>query len=107
MVAYLNAPFISSLSLNVVVAVLYSVVPPAVNPLIYSFRDKELKDAWQSLHAEVEGKRVLAQQHCQGAPALALSAAVLFYIPHSLSEPLCGASLKNKPREVPSRGKHD
>ncbi|XP_075345973.1 scavenger receptor cysteine-rich type 1 protein M130-like [Mycteria americana] len=45
MVAYLKPPFISSLSLNVVVAVLYSVVPPAVNLLIYSFRDKELKDA--------------------------------------------------------------
>ncbi|XP_075345964.1 olfactory receptor 14A16-like [Mycteria americana] len=45
MVAYLKPPFTSSLSLDVVVAVLYSVVPPAVNPLIYSFRDKELKDA--------------------------------------------------------------
>ncbi|XP_072705159.1 olfactory receptor 14A16-like [Ciconia boyciana] len=45
MVAYLKPPFISSLSLDVVVAVLYSVVPPAVNPLIYSFRNKELKDA--------------------------------------------------------------
>ncbi|XP_048785782.1 olfactory receptor 14J1-like [Lagopus muta] len=36
---------ISSPSLDVVVAVLYSVVPPTVNPLIYSMRNRELKDA--------------------------------------------------------------
>ncbi|KAK4806048.1 hypothetical protein QYF61_007025 [Mycteria americana] len=43
--AYLKPPSISSPSLDLVVAVLYSVVPPAVNPLIYSMRNKELKDA--------------------------------------------------------------
>ncbi|XP_054237697.1 olfactory receptor 14J1-like, partial [Indicator indicator] len=36
---------ISSPSLDLVVSVLYSVVPPAVNPLIYSFRNQELKAA--------------------------------------------------------------
>ncbi|XP_075346584.1 olfactory receptor 14A16-like [Mycteria americana] len=45
MVAYLKPPSISSPSLNLVMAVLYSVVPPAVNPLIYSMRNQELKDA--------------------------------------------------------------
>ncbi|NWX02749.1 O14J1 protein, partial [Caloenas nicobarica] len=35
----------SSPSLDLVVSVLYSVVPPAVNPLIYSMRNKDLKDA--------------------------------------------------------------
>ncbi|XP_072705405.1 olfactory receptor 14J1-like [Ciconia boyciana] len=45
MVAYLKPPSISSPSLDLVVAVLYSVVPPAVNPLIYSMRNQELKDA--------------------------------------------------------------
>ncbi|KAM6033049.1 olfactory receptor 14I1-like [Theristicus caerulescens] len=45
MFAYLKPPFISSPSLDLVVAVLYSVVPPAVNPLIYSLRNQELKDA--------------------------------------------------------------
>ncbi|XP_075346311.1 olfactory receptor 14J1-like [Mycteria americana] len=45
MVAYLKPPSISSPSLDLVVAVLYSVVPPALNPLIYSMRNKELKDA--------------------------------------------------------------
>ncbi|NWS50957.1 O14J1 protein, partial [Probosciger aterrimus] len=41
--AYLKPPSISSTSLDLVVAVLYSVVPPAVNPLIYSLRNQELK----------------------------------------------------------------
>ncbi|KAK4806066.1 hypothetical protein QYF61_010275 [Mycteria americana] len=43
--AYLKPPSISSPSLDLVVAVLYSVVPAAVNPLIYSMRNQELKDA--------------------------------------------------------------
>ncbi|XP_067173202.1 olfactory receptor 14J1-like, partial [Apteryx mantelli] len=43
--AYLKPPSISSPALDLVVAVLYAVVPPAVNPLIYSMRNKELKDA--------------------------------------------------------------
>ncbi|NXQ82201.1 O14J1 protein, partial [Nyctibius grandis] len=45
MVAYLKPPSTSSPSLDLVVTVLYSVVPPAVNPLIYSMRNQELKDA--------------------------------------------------------------
>ncbi|XP_068521727.1 olfactory receptor 14C36-like [Anas acuta] len=43
--AYLKPPSMSSLSLNLLLTVLYSVVPPAVNPLIYSMRNQELKDA--------------------------------------------------------------
>ncbi|XP_074428117.1 olfactory receptor 14C36-like [Larus michahellis] len=43
--AYLKPPSISSPALDLVVAVLYSLVPPAVNPLIYSMRNQELKDA--------------------------------------------------------------
>ncbi|XP_069735152.1 olfactory receptor 14A16-like [Phaenicophaeus curvirostris] len=45
MIAYLKPPSISSPSLNLVVSFLYSVVPPALNPLIYSFRNQQLKDA--------------------------------------------------------------
>ncbi|KAF1475231.1 Olfactory receptor 14A2, partial [Pygoscelis antarcticus] len=41
--AYLKPPSISSPSLDLVVVVLYSVVPPAANPLIYSMRNQELK----------------------------------------------------------------
>ncbi|KAM6032887.1 olfactory receptor 14A16-like [Theristicus caerulescens] len=43
--AYLKPPSISSPILNLVVSFLYSVVPPSVNPLIYSMRNQELKDA--------------------------------------------------------------
>ncbi|KAM9167108.1 olfactory receptor 14C36-like [Mergus octosetaceus] len=43
--AYLKPPSISSPSLDLGVSFLYSVVPPAVNPLIYSMRNQELKDA--------------------------------------------------------------
>ncbi|XP_065499728.1 olfactory receptor 14C36-like [Caloenas nicobarica] len=46
---YLKPPSISSPSLDVVVSVLYSVVPPTVNPLIYSMRNQELKDALRKL----------------------------------------------------------
>nr|XP_013225002.1 olfactory receptor 14J1-like isoform X2 [Columba livia] len=45
MFAYLKPPSISSPSLDLVVSVLYSVVPPAVNSLIYIMRNQELKDA--------------------------------------------------------------
>ncbi|KAF1487328.1 Olfactory receptor 14J1, partial [Pygoscelis antarcticus] len=47
--AYLKPPSISSPVLNLVVSLLYSVVPPAVNPLIYSMRNKELKDSLKTL----------------------------------------------------------
>ncbi|XP_053911575.1 olfactory receptor 14A16-like [Cuculus canorus] len=43
--AYLKPPTISSPSLDLVVSFLYSVVPPALNPLIYSLRNQQLKDA--------------------------------------------------------------
>ncbi|KAM6107452.1 olfactory receptor 14J1-like [Phoenicopterus ruber ruber] len=43
--AYWKPPSISSPSLDLVVAVLYSVVPPTLNPLIYSMRNQELKES--------------------------------------------------------------
>ncbi|XP_064496294.1 olfactory receptor 14J1-like [Pseudopipra pipra] len=45
----LKPPSISSPSLDLVVSVLYSVVPPALNPLIYSLRNQELKDALRKM----------------------------------------------------------
>ncbi|XP_067173215.1 olfactory receptor 14C36-like, partial [Apteryx mantelli] len=45
MFACLKPPSLSSPAVNLVVTVLYSVVPPTLNPLIYSMRNKELKDA--------------------------------------------------------------
>ncbi|XP_040977602.1 olfactory receptor 14C36-like [Aquila chrysaetos chrysaetos] len=47
--AYLKPPSISSPSLDLLVGVLYSVVPPALNPLIYSMRNREIKDALRKL----------------------------------------------------------
>ncbi|XP_074875051.1 olfactory receptor 14A16-like [Buteo buteo] len=49
MIAYLKPPSMSSPSLDLLVAVLYSVVPPALNPLIYSMRNQEIKDALRKL----------------------------------------------------------
>ncbi|XP_075594353.1 olfactory receptor 14C36-like [Balearica regulorum gibbericeps] len=43
--SHLKPPYISYPSLDLVVAVLYSVVPPSANPLIYSMRNQELKEA--------------------------------------------------------------
>ncbi|XP_064256924.1 olfactory receptor 14J1-like [Passer domesticus] len=40
---YLKPPSISSPSLDLALSVLYSMVPPALNPLIYSLRNQELK----------------------------------------------------------------
>ncbi|XP_063275730.1 olfactory receptor 14A16-like [Prinia subflava] len=48
-IAYLKPPSISSPSLDLSLSVLYSVVPPALNPLIYSLRNQELKAAGWTL----------------------------------------------------------
>ncbi|XP_064360358.1 olfactory receptor 14C36-like [Dromaius novaehollandiae] len=49
MFAHLKPPSLSCPAVDLVVAVLYSVVPPAVNPLIYSLRNKELKEALRKM----------------------------------------------------------
>ncbi|XP_050184151.1 olfactory receptor 14J1-like [Myiozetetes cayanensis] len=43
--SHLKPPFISSPSLDLALSLLYSMVSPALNPLIYSLRNQELKDA--------------------------------------------------------------
>ncbi|KAM9211428.1 olfactory receptor 14J1-like [Leptosomus discolor] len=57
--AYLKPPSISSPPLDVVVSFLYSVVPPAVNPLIYSMRNQELKDTLKK-----HFQSLVCQQQC-------------------------------------------
>ncbi|XP_063038329.1 olfactory receptor 14J1-like, partial [Melospiza melodia melodia] len=47
--AYLKPPSISSPSLDLALSVLYSVVPPALNPLIYSLRNQELKNGLRKI----------------------------------------------------------
>ncbi|XP_064285440.1 olfactory receptor 14J1-like [Passer domesticus] len=46
---YLKPPSMSSPSLDLSVSVLYSMVPPALNPLIYSLRNQELKAALRKM----------------------------------------------------------
>ncbi|XP_074414321.1 olfactory receptor 14J1-like [Zonotrichia albicollis] len=43
--AHLKPPSMSSPSLDLALSILYSVVPPALNPLIYSLRNQEFKTA--------------------------------------------------------------
>ncbi|XP_066841197.1 olfactory receptor 14C36-like [Anser cygnoides] len=59
MFAYLKPPSISSPSLDLVVAVLYSVVPAAMNPLIYSMRNKELKNALRQLFGYISSSLII------------------------------------------------
>ncbi|XP_072777358.1 olfactory receptor 14I1-like [Taeniopygia guttata] len=55
-VAYLNPPSMFSPSLDLALSVLYSVVPPALNPLIYSLRNQELKAAvWRLMTGCFQG----------------------------------------------------
>jgi len=49
--ANLRPPSLSSPSLDLTIAVLYSVVPPTLNPLIYSMRNQELKAAVRKMMA--------------------------------------------------------
>ncbi|KAL2307562.1 hypothetical protein Nmel_000534, partial [Mimus melanotis] len=46
---YLKLPSISSPCLDLALSVLYSVMPPSLNPLIYSLRNKKLKGALRKL----------------------------------------------------------
>ncbi|XP_067388369.1 olfactory receptor 14A16-like [Emydura macquarii macquarii] len=45
MFTYMRPKSVSSLSQDLLAAVFYSVVPPLLNPVVYSLRNKELKDA--------------------------------------------------------------
>ncbi|XP_050770005.1 olfactory receptor 14A16-like [Gymnogyps californianus] len=56
--AYLKPPSTSSPWLDLVVTVLYSVVPPIVNPFIYSMRNKEIKDSLRKVF-----QHILFQHH--------------------------------------------
>ncbi|CAN8199248.1 unnamed protein product, partial [Coccothraustes coccothraustes] len=47
--AHLKPPSTSSPSLDLLMSVLYSVVPPALNPLIYSLRNQELQDTLRKI----------------------------------------------------------
>ncbi|RMB88990.1 hypothetical protein DUI87_34639 [Hirundo rustica rustica] len=60
--AHLKPPSINSPSLDLTVSVLYSVVPPALNPLIYSLRNQELKAAvWRLMTGWCQGHETAGQ----------------------------------------------
>uniref|UniRef100_A0A8B9RSV6 Olfactory receptor n=1 Tax=Accipiter nisus TaxID=211598 RepID=A0A8B9RSV6_9AVES len=59
---YLKPPSISSTYLDLVLAVLYLVVPPALNPLIYSMRNQDLRDGGRKL---ITRAPLLPPQHCK------------------------------------------
>ncbi|RMC03683.1 hypothetical protein DUI87_19675 [Hirundo rustica rustica] len=61
MFAHLKPPSISSPSLDLALSVLYLVVPPALNPLIYSLKNQELRDVLRKMMTEYfsEAKRCL------------------------------------------------
>ncbi|XP_047630607.1 olfactory receptor 14A16-like [Phacochoerus africanus] len=44
-VTYLGSNYKSASSLNLLISVLYSMLPPSLNPLIYSLRNKDMKEA--------------------------------------------------------------
>ncbi|XP_004950106.3 olfactory receptor 14J1 isoform X1 [Gallus gallus] len=51
--ANLKPPSLSSPSLDLVVTVLYTVVPPVMNPIIYSMRNHEIKQALRKLFGHI------------------------------------------------------
>ncbi|XP_047912225.2 olfactory receptor 14C36-like [Anser cygnoides] len=64
-VAYLKPPSLSFQSLDLVVSFLYSVLPPAVNPLIYSMRNQELKNVVRKYMTRCASEAM----NCQSASA--------------------------------------
>ncbi|XP_064496200.1 olfactory receptor 14I1-like [Pseudopipra pipra] len=65
MFSHLKPHSISSQSLDLALSVLYSVVPPALNPLIYSLRNQELKDSLRKLMAGFRGKNKVCRFFCR------------------------------------------
>ena len=63
--AYLKPPSISSATLDLVAAVLYTVLPPTFNPLMYSMRNKELMEALRKLFSWMffSGDQLLISLH--------------------------------------------
>ncbi|XP_032533098.1 olfactory receptor 14J1-like [Chiroxiphia lanceolata] len=61
----LKPPSISSPSLDLALSVLYSVVPPALNPFIYSLRNHEMTDSLRKLVATFIGKNKVCLFFCR------------------------------------------
>ncbi|XP_060137163.1 olfactory receptor 14J1-like [Zootoca vivipara] len=62
--AYLRLPSNSQSNLDLVFAVIYSVVPPLMNPLVYSMRNKDIKVAmWKMLNLKGSSRNPFSEFH--------------------------------------------
>ncbi|XP_015265478.1 PREDICTED: olfactory receptor 14C36-like [Gekko japonicus] len=55
MFSYMRPKSISSVAMDLLAAVLYSVLPPLLNPIIYSLRNKEIQAAMQKMSKKLFG----------------------------------------------------
>ncbi|POI20101.1 hypothetical protein CIB84_016151, partial [Bambusicola thoracicus] len=83
MFAYLKPHSISSPPVDLVVAVLYAVVPPVTNPIIYSMRNQELKVALWKLVSKCVSKAV----NCPSFSVRHFTGMVAYLKPSSMSSP--------------------
>ncbi|XP_075580779.1 olfactory receptor 14C36-like [Pelecanus crispus] len=95
--AYLKPPSLSSPPLDLVLAVLYSVVPPAVNPLIYSMRNQELKEAFRKVISwmifNTDKFSIAVHKLFSGCSDLeALSVPLAFMAPLAIADAICAHS---------------
>ncbi|XP_067173139.1 olfactory receptor 14A16-like, partial [Apteryx mantelli] len=85
--AYLKPPSLSSPALDLVVAILYTVLPPTVNPLIYSMRNKELQDARPLHYGTIMGSRACIKMAAAAWGSGFLNA--VLHTANTFSLPLC------------------
>ncbi|XP_063039195.1 olfactory receptor 14J1-like [Melospiza melodia melodia] len=102
--AYLKPPNISSPSLDLALSVLYSVVPPALNPLIYSLRNQELKAAVWTLMRHTKASECCFRAYISRHPPRPQSPLMAEVRPcHSRSRPAPHGD-PSEPPQVPSKG---
>uniref|UniRef100_A0A670JFS9 G-protein coupled receptors family 1 profile domain-containing protein n=1 Tax=Podarcis muralis TaxID=64176 RepID=A0A670JFS9_PODMU len=72
--AYFRPPSKTPSFLDIVLAVMYTIVPPMFNPIIYSMRNKEIKNSLSNKHRSklLEATVSLASECCQACLPLAV-----------------------------------
>ncbi|KAM9168852.1 olfactory receptor 14C36-like [Mergus octosetaceus] len=106
MFAYLKPTTFSSPSMDLVVAVLYSVVPPTLNPFIYSMRNQELKGAIRKvfsgmfLKVSQHGHVCLPEVPSISYPPLDLVVAVLYSVVSPALNPFIYSMRKQEHKDI-------
>ncbi|XP_032061128.1 olfactory receptor 14A16-like [Aythya fuligula] len=95
MFAYLKPTTFSYTALDLVVAVLYSVVPPTLNPLIYSMRNQELKGAIMNLFSGM-----FTKVSSISYPSLDLVVAVLYSVVSPALNPFIYSMRKQELKDI-------